>query len=94
VDGIDLVCNEKNRIPGLLSPLSSAGAQTLLPRLVPDKNLLVKANGIMESQWQIIYLFGPALAGVLIGLIGEANVLIIDAISFFVCAFCFSGYCP
>lgn len=77
-------------VAGLLSPLSSAGAQTLLPRLVPDKRLLVKANGIMESQWQIIYLFGPALAGVLIGLIGEANVLIIDAISFFVCAFCFS----
>ncbi|WP_289141891.1 MFS transporter [uncultured Brevibacillus sp.] len=77
-------------IAGLLSPLSSAGAQTLLPRLVPDKKHLVKANGVMESQWQIVYMFGPALAGVLISLIGEAYVLLIDAVSFFVCAICFS----
>lgn len=77
-------------IAGILSPLSSAGAQTLLPRLIPDQSMLVKANGVMESQWQIVYIFGPALAGVLIGLIGEGSVLLIDALSFFVCAFCFS----
>lgn len=77
-------------VAGILSPLSSAGAQTLLPRLVPDKKLLVKANGVMESQWQIVYMFGPALAGVLIGWIGEAGILIVDALSFFVCALCFS----
>ncbi|EJL43286.1 MULTISPECIES: MFS transporter [Brevibacillus] len=77
-------------IAGTLSPLSTAGAQTLLPRLLADKRHLVKANGVMESQWQIIYMFGPALAGVLIGLIGEAYVLLIDAASFFVCALCFS----
>ncbi|MGG1663415.1 MFS transporter [Brevibacillus sp. NRS-1366] len=77
-------------IAGVLSPLSSAGAQTLLPRLVTDKKHLVKANGVMESQWQIVYMFGPALAGVLISFIGEAYVLLIDAFSFFVCAFCFS----
>lgn len=77
-------------IAGILSPLSTAGAQTLLPRLVTDRKHLVKANGVMESQWQIVYMFGPALAGVLIGWIGEAYVLLIDAASFFVCAFCFS----
>ncbi|MFD2370896.1 MFS transporter [Brevibacillus sp. GCM10020057] len=77
-------------IAGILSPLSAAGAQTLLPRLVPDPRHLVKANGVMESQWQIVYMFGPALAGVLIGWIGEAYVLLIDAVSFFVCALCFS----
>lgn len=75
---------------GILSPLSSAGAQTLLPRLVPKKELLVKANGVMESQWQIVYMLGPAMAGVLIGWIGPAHVLILNAVSFFVCAFCFS----
>lgn len=75
---------------GILSPLSTAGAQTLLPSLVGDPKHLVKANGVMESQWQIVYMFGPALAGVLIGWIGEAYVLIIDAASFFACAFCFS----
>ncbi|USG67226.1 MFS transporter [Brevibacillus ruminantium] len=76
-------------LAGLLSPLSSAGAQALLPRLVPDKNLLVKANGVMESQWQITNLFGPALAGVLIALIGEAMVLLVDAGAMFLCAYCF-----
>ncbi|MDT3416910.1 MFS family permease [Brevibacillus aydinogluensis] len=81
-------------IAGMLSPLSSAGAQTLLPRLVTDKSLLVKANGLMESQWQINYLFGPAAAGVLIAWIGAANVLIVDAIGFFLCAFCFSRLKP
>ena len=77
-------------LAGMLSPLSSAGAQTLLPRLVPKKELLVKANGVMESQWQIVYMLGPAVAGVLIGWIGPANVLILDAISLLICAFCFS----
>jgi MFS family permease len=75
---------------GILSPLSSAGAQTLLPRLVPNKELLIKANGVMESQWQMVYMLGPAVAGVLIGWIGPANVLILDATSFFLCALCFS----
>ncbi|MGC5327602.1 MFS transporter [Brevibacillus sp. SYSU BS000544] len=74
---------------GMLSPLSSAGAQTLLPALIGDKEMLTNANGLMQSQWQIVYLFGPALAGLLIGLIGEKAVLLIDALSFFVCAFCF-----
>ncbi|MFY0544639.1 MFS transporter [Brevibacillus sp. H7] len=77
-------------IAGMLSPISNAGAQTLLPQLVPNKDLLVKANGLMESQWQIVYLFGPAAAGVMISLYGEVYVLLLDAVSFFLCAFCFS----
>lgn len=77
-------------IAGMLSPISNAGVQTLLPQLVSDKNLLVKANGLMESQWQIIYLFGPAAAGVMVSLYGEAMVLLLDAVSFLLCALCFS----
>ncbi len=76
-------------VAGLLAPLSNTGTQTLLPRLVPDKNLLLKANGLMETNWQITYLLGPAAAGVLVAWVGEANVLIIDAVSFFFCAICF-----
>jgi MFS family permease len=77
-------------IAGMLAPISNASAQTLLPQLLPDKGLLVKANGLMESQWQLIYLFGPAAAGVMISLIGEAYVLLLDACSFFLCAACFA----
>jgi MFS family permease len=76
-------------IAGMLAPLSNAGSQALLPRLVPDKELLLKANSLMESQWQIAYLLGPALAGILVSMYGEANVLVIDALSFFACALCF-----
>jgi MFS family permease len=76
-------------VAGMLSPISNAGAQTLLPQLLPDKKLLVQANGLMESQWQIIYLFGPVAAGVLVSLFGEATVLLFDAVSFFLCALCF-----
>ncbi|QQE75596.1 MFS transporter [Brevibacillus composti] len=76
-------------LAGILSPLSSAGTQALLPRLVPDKELLVKANGLMESQWQITGLFGPVLAGLLIGVIGEGMVLLLDVCAMFVCAYCF-----
>lgn len=74
---------------GLLAPLSNTGTQTLLPRLVPDQALLLKANGLLETNWQIAYLLGPAAAGILVSWVGEANVLIIDAISFFICAVCF-----
>ncbi|WP_134686994.1 MFS transporter [Brevibacillus migulae] len=76
-------------IAGLLAPLSNTGAQTMLPRLVQDKDLLLKANGMMETNWQIAYLLGPAAAGVLVSWVGEAMVLIIDAASFFLCAVCF-----
>lgn len=77
-------------VAGILSPISSAGTQTLLPGLIANKELLTKANGLMESQWQLVMLFGPALAGILVAAYGEASVLIFDAVSFFICAFCLS----
>lgn len=75
-------------LAGILSPISNAGTQALLPRLIGNKELLTKANGLMESQWQLVLLFGPAVAGILVATYGEAKVLIFDAISFFICAFC------
>ncbi|MGO0062260.1 MFS transporter [Brevibacillus fluminis] len=74
---------------GMLSPISTHGASVLLPQFVADKSLLTRANSLMEAQWQIVYLGGPALAGVLIAWVGESAVLLIDGCSFFICAFCF-----
>ncbi|MGD8192255.1 MFS transporter [Brevibacillus ginsengisoli] len=74
---------------GMLAPISSAGAQTILPSFVQDKEQLTKANSLMQSQWQLVYLVGPALAGMMIGYFGEVIVLLLDAISFFLCAICF-----
>lgn len=76
-------------ILGLLAPISSAGAQTILPAFIEDKELLTKANSLMQSQWQLVYLVGPALAGLMIGYFGEEFVLFLDAVSFFICAICF-----
>ncbi|MGE5701378.1 MAG: MFS transporter [Clostridia bacterium] len=76
-------------IAGMLSPISTHGAAVMLPQFVTDKTLLTKANSMMEAQWQIIYLCGPALAGMLIAWIGEHAVLLVNGISFFVCAICF-----
>ncbi|WP_421617652.1 MFS transporter [Brevibacillus sp. TJ4] len=77
-------------LAGMLSPLSSAGAQTMLPTLVSERHLLTKANAVMETQWQMVYLVGPAAAGVLIGWLGFAHVLLLDALGFLLCAICFS----
>ncbi|WP_068793582.1 MFS transporter [Brevibacillus laterosporus] len=76
-------------LAGMLSPLSSTGQQAMLPNLIKDKELLIKANSVMSAQWQIVWLFGPMLAGLAVTLIGPANVIIIDSISFFLCAACF-----
>ncbi|UFJ41588.1 MFS transporter [Brevibacillus humidisoli] len=76
-------------VAGMLAPLSLAGAQALLPQLIADKQLLIKANGLVQSQWQLTYLFGPGLAGLAVAWYGEMVVLTADAFSFFLCALCF-----
>ncbi len=76
---------------GALSPLSTSGVQAMLPQLVTDKTLLIRANALMQTQWQIVFLFGPALAGVLVASFGELTVLLLDAMSFFLCAACFAA---
>jgi len=74
---------------GLLAPLSQAGEQVLLPQIVKDPQSLMRANGLMETQWQLTTLFGPAMAGVLVAQIGPVSVLLLDAASFWLCAWCF-----
>ncbi|TPG69507.1 MFS transporter [Brevibacillus laterosporus] len=76
-------------LAGMLSPLSSTGQQAMLPHLIKNKEQIIKANSVMSAQWQIVWLFGPMLAGLAVTLIGPANVIIIDSISFFLCAACF-----
>lgn len=71
-------------ISGLLLPLTG-GASPLIAQLIAKEDLS-KANFFQQSAWQIAYLLGPALGGILIAWIGSAPVLLLDAASFLVCA--------
>ncbi len=49
-----------------------------------DETIMVQGNALLESATRVTSLVGPAIAGVLIGVLGSANVLWIDVASFLV----------
>lgn len=72
-------------IYGLLMMVALAGSPTLIPSLV-GRDALETANALETLSWTLGGVIGPALAGVLISLIGAPNVMLIDALSYFVFA--------
>lgn len=54
----------------------------VLPLVVPDKDELLAANGLMQTVQTVGLLAGPALAGFTIGLWGERVAFIFDSASF------------
>jgi MFS family permease len=67
-----------------LAPYFSA-QRLILPELVGDDEATVaQANAIVEGTQRATALLGPSLAGILIAVIGAANVLYVDAASYFV----------
>jgi predicted MFS family arabinose efflux permease len=63
----------------LTSPLSAAGIRTLLPRLVPSE-VLDRANALDTSIHGLTDIVGPALAGLLMGLLGAAPTFCVIAL--------------
>lgn len=63
---------------GLLMMISLAGGPSLIPSIVPAHQLAA-ANALEMLGWTIGGIGGPALAGVLIGVIGATNVVLLDA---------------
>jgi MFS family permease len=62
---------------------SFAAKTSLLPELVgEDERVLSEANALLQGAQRITLFLGPALAGVLISVMGAANVLLLDAVSF------------
>jgi DHA3 family macrolide efflux protein-like MFS transporter len=57
-----------------------------LPLIVPEKNDLLAANGLMQVVQTAGFLVGPALAGFSIGLWGEQIAFLVDSATFFVSA--------
>src|SRR5262245_49074684 len=70
---------------GLLMMISLAGGPSLVPSLVPREQLAT-ANALEMLSWTLGGVLGPALAGVLIVWVGAPNVVIVDAVSYFVFA--------
>jgi MFS family permease len=68
---------------GAFSVFAFAATQSLLPRLVP-RNRLVVANARLDQSDAAAQTLGPALAGVLVGLLGAPLAVAIDAVSYLV----------
>jgi MFS family permease len=67
-----------------LAPYFSA-QRLILPELVgDDESTVAQANAVVEGTQRATALLGPSLAGVLIAVIGAANVLYVDAVTYFI----------
>lgn len=61
------------------------GAQrVVLPELLgEDRALVTRANAFLQGATRVTMLLGPAIAGVLIGIVGAPSLLLVDAATFF-----------
>ena len=67
-----------------LAPYFSA-QRLILPELVgDDESTVAQANAVVEGTQRATALLGPSLAGILIAVIGAANVLYVDAFTYFI----------
>jgi MFS family permease len=77
-------------IYGSLMMVSLAGGPTLIPSIVNQKQLET-ANAMETLSFTVSGVIGPPLAGLLIVWIGSENVVIIDALSYFIFAIMLLG---
>ena len=76
--GIAAVC-------ALLSAVTEVAEVALVPRLVDDAQLDT-ANSLLSANWELAYIVGPAVAGLIVATIGAPFALLFDAVSFAVMA--------
>jgi MFS family permease len=75
---------------GALSVLFDVAYLSLLPTLV-DRDELVEANGKIEVTASVAQVVGPGLGGTLLGTLGAAVAVMVDAVSFLVSALFLRG---
>ncbi|HLA17646.1 MAG TPA: MFS transporter [Candidatus Limnocylindrales bacterium] len=80
-------------IYGFLFMISVAGIPSLLPSYVPEDELTT-ANAMETISYGIAGLAGPALAGVVIALVGAPVVLAFDALTYLIFAGCLLAMRP
>ncbi len=80
---------------GCLSAPYFAAQKVILPELLgEDEGLITQANAVFQAANRITILLGPVLAGVLIGLIGAAPVLLVDAATYAVSVMLVAVFVP
>jgi MFS family permease len=80
---------------GLFWPPYWASQGALLPELVgDDRGLLTRASALFQAATRLTLLVGPALGGVLIGWLGPANVLVVEAATYLVAFALVAGFVP
>jgi MFS family permease len=68
---------------GAFFPPYFAAQRVILPELLgEDEGLVTKANAFLQAANRVTMLAGPAIAGVLIGLVGAPAVLLVDGATF------------
>jgi len=75
---------------GFLMMISLAGGPTLIPSIV-KKEQLDTANAMETLSYTVSSVIGPSLAGLLIAWLGATNVVIFDALSYFIFVFALLG---
>jgi MFS family permease len=68
-----------------VSPLTSTGRSQLIAELLPD-NERTAANFFDDVYLHVTWLVGPAIAGLSVAWLGYQPVLVLDAVSFVLCA--------
>jgi len=68
-------------ISSLTGPMSASGTRTLFPIIVP-RELWDRANAVDSASMALATVIGPALAGILLALLGGEGVFIITAVVF------------
>jgi MFS family permease len=68
---------------GLINAFDMPGRQSFLVQMVDDRNDLGNAIAINSSMTNVARLVGPAIAGLVIGAVGEGWCFLINGVSFF-----------
>lgn len=69
-------------VMGLLGAFTKVGQSAITPALVTEPELLASANALNQVQWQVAYLAGPALGGLLLEWFHPMTVLMVDGLTF------------
>jgi predicted MFS family arabinose efflux permease len=68
-------------VSALLSSVTEVAEAALVPRLVNDDQLDA-ANSLLSANWELAYIVGPAVAGIIVATVGAPYALVFDAASF------------
>jgi Major Facilitator Superfamily len=80
---------------GALSTPYAASQQVVLPALLgEEERALAQANAAFQSATRLTYLAGPALAGLLISLLGAPTILVVDAATYLVAFILLGAFLP